>query len=96
MGRRFGRDQDEETIVSTILEVKDLKKYFPIRKASVGVGRQFVRAVDGIDLTLRRGEVLGLIGESGAGKSTIGIASMGFARVSQSPDDCGPDGGGVG
>ena len=56
------------------LEVTDLKTHFPHRegfprsKNSVGT----VKAVDGIDLTLAKGEVLGLVGESGCGKSTLG------------------------
>jgi oligopeptide transport system ATP-binding protein len=49
-----------------ILEVKGLKKYFPVK----GKKGEFVRAVDGIDFTVREGETFGLVGESGCGKST--------------------------
>ena len=55
------------------LEVTDLKTHFPIEKGFLfkkQVGT--VKAVDGIDLTLAKGEVLGLVGESGCGKSTLG------------------------
>ncbi len=55
------------------LEVTDLKTHFPIEKGFLVKKRVgTVKAVDGIDLTLAKGEVLGLVGESGCGKSTLG------------------------
>jgi len=57
----------------TLLDIRGLR----IEGNSDGVWHPIVK---GVDLTLKRGEVLGLIGESGAGKSTIGLAAMGFAR----------------
>ena len=55
------------------LEISDLKTHFPVEKGFL-VKRRVgtVKAVDGIDLSLRKGEVLGLVGESGCGKSTLG------------------------
>jgi oligopeptide/dipeptide ABC transporter ATP-binding protein len=56
----------------SLLEVRGLRKYFPIRRGVFSRISGWVRAVDGVDLTLRRGETLGLVGESGSGKTTTG------------------------
>jgi len=56
----------------SILEVKNLKKYFPIKSGLIAKTRAYVHAVDGVDFYLKNGETLGLVGESGCGKSTTG------------------------
>lgn len=57
-------------MTETLLEVKNLKKYFPVRRGFLKRGLEYVYAVDGITLSLQKGETLGLVGESGCGKST--------------------------
>jgi len=60
-------------VTGSLLEVEDLHVHFPVGR---GRDRQTVRAVDGVSLALERGETLGLVGESGCGKTTTGLALL--------------------
>ena len=55
-----------------LVEINDLKTWFPIKKGFLQRVVGHVKAVDGVDLMIRRGETLGLVGESGCGKTTLG------------------------
>ncbi|MGD0710491.1 MAG: ABC transporter ATP-binding protein, partial [Bacteroidales bacterium] len=55
-----------------ILEVKNLKTYFPVRIGIFGKAKDYIRAVDNVSFTVYPGETLGLVGESGCGKTTLG------------------------
>ena len=54
-----------------LLDIKGLKTYYIMRKC-------VIKAVDGVDFSMSKGEMLGLVGESGCGKSTIGYSIMGY------------------
>ncbi len=56
----------------SLLQVTNLKKYYPVRRGVFGRSTQSVKAVDGVSFEIRVGETLGLVGESGCGKTTTG------------------------
>ncbi|NCN40320.1 ABC transporter ATP-binding protein [bacterium] len=61
-----------ETENPVILDIKGLKKYFPIRGGIFGTVKDHFKAVDGVDFQVRKGRTFGLVGESGCGKTTLG------------------------
>ena len=79
------RTKHEETGSETgLLDIADLEVHFELRGGTLarllGMDTGTVKAVDGVNLSLRKGEVLGLVGESGSGKTTLGRALLGLAK----------------
>jgi oligopeptide/dipeptide ABC transporter ATP-binding protein len=64
-----------------LLEVRDLVKHYPVSAGLFGRSLGVVRAVDGVSFTIRRGETLGLVGESGCGKTTTGRCILQLERA---------------
>jgi peptide/nickel transport system ATP-binding protein len=68
-----------------LVEIKDLKKWFPVTQGFInqmlGAEKKHVRAVDGLSFNIRRGEVFGLAGESGSGKTTAGRVALGLTKA---------------
>jgi oligopeptide transport system ATP-binding protein len=69
-------DGSATTDAEALLDVQDLRKYFPVHRGMLRRSVDHVRAVDGVSFRLQRGETLGLVGESGCGKSTTGRAIL--------------------
>jgi peptide/nickel transport system ATP-binding protein len=66
-----------------LIEVQNLRKYFPIRRGAFGISKEVVKAVDDISFFINRGETFGLVGESGSGKTTTGrLVLRGYSPTS--------------
>ena len=65
-------------LAEPLVEVKGLKKYFPLREGLFGQTTGQLRAVDDVSFSIRRGTVFGLVGESGSGKTTVGRTLLGL------------------
>ena len=65
-------------MIEPLLQIEHLKVYFPVRGGLFSRTRLYLKAVDGVDLEIRKGETLGIVGESGSGKSTLALTVAGL------------------
>jgi len=65
-----------------LIEVKNIKKYFPFKRNILGKTISEVKAVDDVSISIKKGETLGLVGESGCGKTTLGRCIMKLEKLS--------------
>lgn len=66
----------DSAMSSTLLSVNNLKKYYPVQSGLLNRVSNWVKAVDGVSFSIKKGEVLGMVGESGCGKTTVARALM--------------------
>ena len=66
-----------------LIQVKDLKKYYPVKAGIIPHVTDYVKAVDGVSFSIYEGEILGLVGESGCGKTTIGKLLTGLEKPTE-------------
>jgi microcin C transport system ATP-binding protein len=71
-----GSPRIPEEEAESLLELKDLKVWFPLQRGFLRRTKGYIKAVDGVDLRIRRGQTLGVVGESGSGKTTLGKAIL--------------------
>lgn len=73
---KASRKEVEEKVVQPLLEVKGLQKHFAVKGGVFGRKKRVIKAVDDVSFSVREGEILGIVGESGCGKSTTGKAIL--------------------
>jgi oligopeptide/dipeptide ABC transporter ATP-binding protein len=78
---RWSRRSGDDAVAPVLLRVEGLKTYFPLRGGVFSTVRGYVKAVDDVSFQVRRGEVLGLVGESGCGKTTVGRTLLGLIEA---------------
>ncbi len=66
--------------MTTLISIRSLKKYFPVHEGFFSRNTKTVKAVEGVSLDIGHGEILGLVGESGCGKTTLGRMSINLIK----------------